>query len=145
MNDIARELDLRHTYFLNVSGLDVSDTLSGAYGSARDVAGLFAYAVRAALFVFARTAQDGIRITSADGTQKTILFNTNNSIGDIPGLMMGKTGLTDLAGGNLAVVFDAGIGHPVAAVVLGSTQNGRFSDIETLVQAARESINTGVE
>jgi D-alanyl-D-alanine carboxypeptidase len=49
--------------------------------------------------------------------------------------MMSKTGYTDLAGGNLAVVFDAGIGHPVAVVVLGSTKEERFTDVQRLVRA----------
>ena len=53
---------------------------------------------------------------------------------------MGKTGLTDLAGGNLAVVFDVGLAHPVVAVVLGSTEYGRFEDMQKLVTTARKAI-----
>ena len=47
-------------------------------------------------------------------------------------MIMGKTGLTDLAGGNLVVLFEAG-GRRYAAVVLGSTEEGRFSDMRQLV------------
>ena len=53
----------------------------------------------------------------------------------MPGLLRSKTGFTDLAGGNLAVIFDAGMNHPVAIVVLGSTQSGRFTDVKTLMAA----------
>ena len=56
---------------------------------------------------------------------------------------MGKTGLTDLAGGNLAVVFDVGLAHPVVAVVLGSTESGRFVDMQKLVDAARIAVSQG--
>jgi len=64
-------------------------------------------------------------------------------LGAIPGIIMGKTGYTDLAGGNLAVVFDAGVGHPVVAVVMGSTQDGRFSDMKQLVSASIAAVNQG--
>ena len=59
---------------------------------------------------------------------------------DIPGFMGGKTGYTDLAGGNLAAVFDLTIGRPVVAVVLHSTEAGRFADIRTLLAAARAAL-----
>ena len=43
----------------------------------------------------------------------------------------------DLAGGNLVVAFDRGLNEPVVVVVLGSTQEGRFSDVVALARAAR--------
>lgn len=140
MNALARELGLSRTYFLNASGLDISPTLSGAYGSARDMATLFAYAASEHLSVFGRTAEDGVVLTSANGHSIARAFNTNEAQGQVPGLIMGKTGTTDLAGGNLAVVFDAGLSHPVVAVVLGSTREGRFSDIIQIVSRTREVI-----
>lgn len=139
MNDLARELSLEQTYFVNVSGLDMSETLSGAYGSSRDMAKLFGYASRVALPIFARTAGASVRLTSPRG-EKRIVNNTNEALGSIPGIMMGKTGLTDLAGGNLAVVFDVSIGHPIVAIVLGSSRGGRFSDMEMLVERTRQSL-----
>lgn len=53
--------------------------------------------------------------------------------------MASKTGLTDLAGGNLAIAFDAGLGHPIVVVVLGSTEDGRLTDVENLVDATLAS------
>lgn len=140
MNEIARELGMTQTYFLNVSGLDISTTLAGSYGSARDVAALFAHASRANASVFSGTARGGALLTSVNGATQTTALNTNESESAIPGLIMGKTGFTDLAGGNLAVVFDVEIGHPVVAVVLGSTEDGRFTDIQTLSDAVRAAI-----
>lgn len=139
MNSLAQQLGLNRTYFLNASGLDISPTLSGAYGSARDMAALFAYAASQHLYVFSKTAGDGVVLTSVDGRSTARAFNTNEVQGQIPGLIMGKTGITDLAGGNLAVVFNAGESHTVVAVVLGSTREGRFSDMRQLVAKAREA------
>ena len=62
--------------------------------------------------------------------------NTDELVNEIPGLIAGKTGYSDLAGGNLAVIFDAGFDHPLAVVVLGSTSEGRFNDVKQLVAAA---------
>lgn len=144
MNDLAHSLNLTTMSFSNPSGLDESASRAGAYGSAKDVAALFAYASTHAPGVFAGTAIDGVTLTSVDGT-KTAAFNTDEAINAIPGLVMGKTGTTDLAGGNLAIVFDVGPSHPVAAVVLGSTPDGRFEDMKTLVAAAQKELSDSVQ
>ena len=141
MNDLAKKLGLSQTYFLNVSGLDISTTLAGAYGSARDLALLFAYAAETNLEAFSGTARGDLLLTSPDGVRVTV-HNTNLAERAIPGLILGKTGFTDLAGGNLAVVFDVGIARPVVAVVLGSTPSDRFEDMQKLVTATRATIST---
>lgn len=139
MNELARELGLSQTYFLNVNGLDLSTSQAGAYGSARDMAALFAYAVSKSPDLFGGTVRDGLLLTSVDGS-KTSAFNTDKALGSIHGLIMGKTGITDLAGGNLGIVFDVGPAHPVVAIVLGSTEDGRFEDMKKLVHASEEAI-----
>jgi D-alanyl-D-alanine carboxypeptidase len=139
MNDLARELGLEHTFFLNPSGLDESTTQSGAYGSARDMARLFAHALRNTRALFEGTARNGVLLTSENGARASA-ENTNAAQGALSGLIMGKTGFTDLAGGNLGVVFDVGIGHPVVAIVLGSTYDGRFENIRLLAERARMAI-----
>ena len=141
MNALARTLNLSQTYFLNVNGLDLSTTQAGAYGSARDMASLFAYAASAQPSLFAGTSQDGVLLTTPDGAQASA-SNTNEAQGAIPGLMLGKTGFTDLAGGNLGVVFDVGLSHPMVAIVLGSSSQGRFKDIQELVRRAGQSLKT---
>lgn len=142
MNDIAKNLGLGNMIFLNTNGLDESDTQAGAYGSARDVALLFGYAARAAPAIFGHTSRDSILIRAKTG--ETIpAVNTDEALPAIPGLIMGKTGYTELAGGNLAVVFDVGPAHPVVAVVLHSTQDGRFADMKKLVAGAIAAIGAG--
>lgn len=140
MNDIARNLGLTRTFFLNDNGLDISTTQSGAYGSARDMANLFAYAATSAPGVFAGTTRGGLLITSTNGTQSSA-SNTDKALGAIPGLIMGKTGYTDLAGGNLGIVFDVGPAHPVVAIVLHSTQDARFDDMKMLVNATLKTVS----
>jgi D-alanyl-D-alanine carboxypeptidase len=73
-------------------------------------------------------------VTSSDGVVHTFA-NTDLDVTHIPDPLLSKTGYTDLAGGNLVVVYDAGINHPIAVVVLGSTENGRFTDVQQLVNA----------
>jgi D-alanyl-D-alanine carboxypeptidase len=46
MNKTAKEIGLSETYFLNQSGLDVTPTLSGGYGSAKDMALLVSHILK---------------------------------------------------------------------------------------------------
>lgn len=139
MNEAAKELGLTSTYFVNVSGLDESATQAGAFGSARDIAQMLAYVATTMPDTYAGTARDGLLLVDEQGTQASA-FNTNEALGKIPGLILGKTGYTDLAGGNLGVVFDVGLAHPVVAVVLGSSYEGRFTDMQILTETARKAI-----
>lgn len=132
MNALAKELGLSSTYFLNPSGLDESVTQAGALGSARDIAELFSYALKTNRELFAGTSRTFATLGALNMPKRDVL-NTNDSLVRIPHIYMGKTGLTDLAGGNLAIAYDAGENHPIIIVVLGSTHDGRFVDMEKLV------------
>ena len=135
MNKKAEDLGLLHTHFLNPTGLDVSVEQAGAYSSAYDVARLAAafYKQYPQFFELTQSPsvsiQVGLHTLSANATAAPLL--------DLPGFVGAKTGYTDLAGGNLVAIFDVDIGHPLVAVVLGSTPEGRFDDIRTLISAAR--------
>ncbi len=141
MNRIARELGLTQTYFSNETGLDTTLSLGGAYGSARDVAHLLYRAQEQHPEVFAATAYPAVSFVSLSGFEHTAK-NTNEAIASIPGILASKTGFTDISGGNLAIVADLGIGEPVALAVLGSSRDARFSDILSLLSAARTSFLT---
>lgn len=137
MNDKAKELGLQTVVFRNPSGLDVSAEMSGASGSAKDIAKLFSYILENKLSAFDVTKKWAITRQTIDG-QPLTAQNTNRVLDQIPGLYFSKTGLTTLAGGNLAVAYDAGLGHPLVAVVLGSSESGRFTDMVKLVNASVE-------
>lgn len=147
MNEKALALGLSQMQFFNESGLDVPVSQSGqlaqvsileqggGYGSARDVAILFSELWKKYPETIEITAHKDARIYSQDEVAH-VLPNTNEIVGHIPGLVASKTGFTNLSGGNLAVIFDRGIGDPVVAVVLGSSYKGRFDDMQKLVSAA---------
>jgi len=130
----ATALGLSQTYAVNGSGLDVTTAVSGGYGSARDLAILAGALVRQAPDIAEATTESSAHAVSEGGTAFSVR-NTDPMIATVPGLLLSKTGYTDLAGGNLAIVFDAGINHPVAVVVLGSSQKARFTDSTALIAA----------
>lgn len=131
----AAALELSQTYAVNGSGLDETTAVSGGYGSARDLARLAGALVEKSPSIAAATTRDFAQAVSAGGTSFKVK-NTDPIVGTIPHLLLSKTGFTDLAGGNLVLVFDAGINHPIAVVVLGSSVKARFTDGTTLVAAA---------
>lgn len=140
MNEKARELRLGQTYFINESGLDVIERVAGgAYGSARDLALLFDYVLENHPELFEATKNVSESFTSQSGITHAVL-NTNQLVSEIPGIIASKTGLTDLAGGNLAIIFEAGPVYPIVVVVLGSTQEERFSDVSQLVSATLRAL-----
>lgn len=143
MNKKARELGLEKTYFLNESGLDESGATAGAYGSAKDVARILAYAAEAHPDVFAGTRYGEVAAAS-ESSRVLSVSNTNDLVVSLPGTILSKTGTTPLAGGNLGVVFDAGLDRPVAAVILGDDPLRRFDDMERLVSATREFFATKI-
>jgi D-alanyl-D-alanine carboxypeptidase (penicillin-binding protein 5/6) len=130
----AAALALSQTYAHNGSGLDVNAAVSGGYGSARDMARLAGALIDKAPGIALATTEPTAYAQAADGTGYRVR-NTDPIAGTIPGLLLSKTGFTDLAGGNLALVFDAGMGHPIAVVVLGAGKDTRFSDGMALVEA----------
>jgi len=140
MNLQAQKLGLSQSYFINESGLDESVTQSGGYGSADDVAKLMQYILTNKPDILEPTKYASLTVTSFSTTH--VAKNTDTLADTIPGLLASKTGYTDLAGGNLAVAFDTSIGHPFIAVVLGSTQSGRFIDMQMLVDATMKYATT---
>ena len=66
MNKKAKEISLNQTFYLNETGLDSSDNVSGGYGSAEDMAKLFAYIIKNNPEVLEATAYDEIKFVSLD-------------------------------------------------------------------------------
>lgn len=139
MNEKATEIGLTETHFSNENGLDVAEASGGAYGSARDMAKLFGYIIENRPELLEATKYDTLTFTSLSNLVHEAK-NTNTKIGEIPGLVASKTGFTDLSGGNLVVVFNPEINHPIAVVVLGSTYEGRFDDVLSLIKATFQTI-----
>lgn len=126
MNRKAAELGLLQTYFLSATGLDLTETLAGAYGSCEDVVKLMNYIIGAHREIIDATAENSISLNGRD------FKNTNMLLDKLPVYFGGKTGFSDLSGGNLVVVLDKGFGHSFIIAVLGSSYDGRFKDVEIL-------------
>lgn len=140
MNAKTQEVGLTNTYFRNETGLDIGGGASGAYGTAREVAMLLAYAVKNKIDVIEATSLDRFTVSSLNSVAH-MATNTNEVANNIPGLIASKTGFTDLAGGNLVVAFDAGLMHPIVISVMGSSREGRFEDMGKLVRASLKSLS----
>ena len=138
MNDRARELGMLNTSFLNSNGLDIevdkNSKISGVTGSAYDIALLMQYIYNQNPSLLSKTRNSEIKIISSGG--RIIKGeNTNSALDTIPQLLASKTGFTELAGGNLVYIFDAGFEHPILVSLLGSSEQGRFSDAAKIADA----------
>jgi serine-type D-Ala-D-Ala carboxypeptidase (penicillin-binding protein 5/6) len=144
MNSKADELGMKNTYYFNVTGLDMrartedSAGQGGAYGTAEDMSKLFAYILREHPELFEATKKSTIAVTSFDTLHTA--RNTDIIVDSIPGILASKTGTTDLAGGNLVIAFDPEVGRPIVISLLGSTEEGRFIDMLTLVEKSIEAL-----
>ncbi len=138
MNNTAQKIGLKNTYFINETGLDIAnEEYGGSFSTARDVALMLAYTLKNYPDLLSATTLPTIQKNSISGK------NTNDIVTQIPGLLASKTGYTLTAGGNLAIIFDAGLNKPMAVVVLSSSQESRFSDMKALVDATikREALS----
>lgn len=140
MNDVARHIGMYNTTYTNPTGLDIDDRKGGAYGTVGDIQLLLAHIMQEDPQLFAATKQNIVERRSINNFIHTA-SNTNPFVEELPGLRASKTGYTDLAGGNLATVFDTSINTPVIIVVLGSSIDGRFADTDLLYWAALESVS----
>lgn len=136
MNYLAKDIGMKDTRFFNETGLDENEALKepGAIGSAKDVATLFAYVLENEPKILEATRADTLTVLSREGFEHH-LQNTNEIVGDLPNILGSKTGYTNTAGGNLAVVIDPALNTPVVIVVLGSSKDGRFYDVDRLARA----------
>lgn len=137
MNTDSKTLGLG-LQFTNPAGLDEGNALGGT-GTALDVAKLFIEARKKLPQILDATTKKRVSVMSSSG-RITGVPNTNQVVTTIDGIEASKTGYTDLAGGNLAVVADIAIGHPIVIVVLGSTREARFSDVELLYTTLQKSM-----
>jgi D-alanyl-D-alanine carboxypeptidase len=139
MNIRTKEIGLSDTYIKNPTGLDLSLNEAGAFGTARDMAFLMEYIVENEPEILSFTTDGAMRVYD-EGGSFVDAENTNYYVRQIPGLIGSKTGFTDLAGGNLVIAFNAGLNRPIVAVVLGSTQQERFTDVLKLVEETEKYV-----
>lgn len=118
-------------FFTSPSGLDVGENIGGR-GSAIHMAYLVRDFYKAFPSLFESTAKKKIAIT-VNNKKYTGVPNTNDEVESYRGIIGSKTGYTDKAGGNLAIIYDVGLGEPLVIVLLGSTREGRFTDMKSII------------
>ena len=122
MNEKAKKIGMKNTIFYNPTGLDINENNAGAYGSAQDANILALYAFNLTNF-FIRTTD-----LEVDNVK-----NTNILLGKISNIYFSKTGYTEIAGGNLTIIWKNNSNKKYAVTVLGSSKEGRFSDMEKIL------------
>ena len=130
MNELAKNEGLSSLSFQSPSGLD-NEGKPTARGSALDVAKMFAIAYREHPDVFALSSEASHVYTNIDGMSHKA--ENRNPLTSKWNLLASKTGFTNSAGGNLAVIYQTADLSPLVLVVMGSTEKDRFTDIDQLL------------
>jgi D-alanyl-D-alanine carboxypeptidase len=131
----AHDLGFISFSFQNSTGLDLSNDSPSNIGSAKDTTHLLYTTWEKFPSVIGRSSQIHASITSTGG-HVTEYKNTDILIPEIPLLIASKTGYTLSAGGNLSVLWRTPEGHILGATLLGSSINGRFSDMRQITTDA---------
>lgn len=131
MNEKASELDLLSTRFSNPAGLDDKNHYSSAY----DVA-LIISDMRWEDYVWQILRTASTTVVSIDNKFTHQVQNTNDLLGQINGIVGGKTGYTIEAKESLALVLEIE-GQEYIFVVLGS--NDRFADMKMMIEWAKKA------
>jgi len=133
MNRKAQLLGMTDCVFTDPAGLD--DTASC---TARDMVRLVRAALRNAPQIWPIMATKELKITSVDGVIVHTVKSTDELLGQVPGIVGGKTGYTDGALGCLILVVKVPEkGDTLISIVLGSRQ--RFTDSKALLDWARHA------
>ena len=134
MNEKAKELGCKDTLFTNPHGLDFDAWASDMHSTARDVAIMYANAMKNETFrKIVNSQATDLTVTSADGTQRQIPQQMHNKLLGVDGNIGGKTGTTEDAGYCFACGYTQDTGGEVYIVVLGSDSNDqRFADTAAL-------------
>jgi len=137
MNDYVKSLGFKNFRFNSASGLDYDEVLGGV-GTAAEYAKFFAKSYELIPDIMSYTTDSKVDIYS-DYRNLYKIPNTNIYASQSVGLLASKTGFTDLAGGNLAIMFDYDVNRPIVIVVLSSTIEDRFTDVDKLYQTVIDS------
>ncbi len=128
MNEKAQAIGMANTRFADPAGLNDQD----AFSTTSDLVKLVRYAARYDLISQALRTKSAT-VTSIDGKAVHNLVNTNQLLGQIPDVIMGKTGYTDNALGTMALEVGINEGRDtIISVILGAKD--RFTETEKLIQ-----------
>lgn len=130
MHFIARNSGATTAQFVNATGLTDIDRFGihrNSIGSAYDVLAFLETIYKKYPELMQATIQNQAHIIKQSTGEKIVIENTNAALDTIPDIVLGKTGFTDDAGGNLALLIKRD-NVLYAVIVMGSTQTDRFLD-----------------
>ena len=128
---LKEKLNIHDVNITSLTGLDNFDgvNLSASnLGSAESMAKIFAYVYEHHREIFEYTRDEYVP------TEIGTLKNTNKIADNTFGIMASKTGFTWEAGGNLGIIISPSPGESYVILVMGSTKEGRFNDMEKLTK-----------
>ncbi len=133
MNEKAVELGMNSTNFTNPAGLD-----DNAFSTASDLVKLVQYVSRYHETIWNILKIKSLDVASVDGGIVHHLINTDQLLGQMTGIIGGKTGFTSGAMGTMILVVDVDDGYSnLVGVILGS--NDRFSEVKSLIDWGRKA------
>lgn len=97
MNQKAKEIGCRDTYFITPNGLDARDEKGNHHTTAEDLALIMRYAIQNTTFLKITETRD-YSFRDLSGKRQFQLHNTNALLGMTEGVLSGKTGFTGDAG-----------------------------------------------
>jgi D-alanyl-D-alanine carboxypeptidase (penicillin-binding protein 5/6) len=121
MNQQATDLHLKHTHFLNPTGLDED----GHFSSAADLARIADYLLSFPYLAKIVSTQNAV-IATDDFSAYHSLATVNELLGHVSGVLGVKTGFTDKAGESLVTLIDQ-----IIISLMGSLD--RFTDTKLLI------------
>lgn len=130
MHFMAKKSGAINAKFVNATGLTDIDRFGihrNSTGSAYDIVAILETIYKKYPELMQATVQDQAYIIKQSTGEKVIIENTNAALDTIPGIVLGKTGFTDDAGGNLALLIQKN-DRLYAVVVMNSTLSDRFLD-----------------
>lgn len=142
MNDKAKELGLKDTYYFNVSGVDPYSEGEGInYSTAVDIYKLLRYIFENYPKVFSILREKEYYLKDGRGDLKIAIKNTNKLLEDndtaLP-VLGGKTGSTPRAKTNLAIVSETPSKEGYLVNVVMNSEDS-FQDMKILLRYAKES------
>jgi len=136
MSFYAKDLELKNTQFVNPTGLDPDDPQEPQnLSTSRDLVKLSKYIFKNYPQIFEITTNKSYEVLNPDGSvHHFIPENTNELLGEIPGIIGGKTGWSPTAGGCLLLILK----NPqkdsyFINVILGA--GDRFAEMRKLIEA----------
>ena len=136
MNEKAIELNMHNTHFSTPSGLDTEEALNGKehYTTAYDLSLLGKYAFSNPWVLnAASTTTANLDIND----ENSITLTNGNKNLNKNGCLAGKTGFTTKAGRCLVALYERN-GRQILGVILGSTSDDYFNDMEKIIDYSYE-------